>query len=404
MSELNLEEIKQLHKSYLFQNYGREEVCFDHGQGEYLFDIGNCRYLDFVAGIAVNALGHDHPAVVQAIIKQAPRLIHTSNLYYIKEQAELGEAIASIVPWPLAVSLFVNSGAEANEGALKLACKRTGRPRFVAAKNSFHGRTSVALSATGQPKYQSGFEPLLSKAFDFIDYGNVEQLKSTITSETAALILEPIQGEGGVIVPSQEFMRTARDVTVDKGALLIMDEVQTGLCRTGRWFGFEHFGIVPDIITIAKALGGGYPIGAIVSSIEISKTFTPGSHGTTFGGNPLGCAVATAVISTMKSQKLAERANLKGEEWMAKLRSVSSGSPLVKEVRGKGLMIGIEMEEGRANEFKAYAFQRKQLVNVAGGSTVRLVPPLIIGDQSISALNETMRSFLTRPQPETKTL
>ena len=397
MTGLNLEEIKQLHKSYLFQNYGREEVCFDHGEGEYLFDIGNCRYLDFVAGIAVNALGHNHPAIVEAVTRQASKLIHTSNLYYIREQAELGEAIASIVPWPLAVSLFVNSGAEANEGALKLACKRTGRPRFVSAGNSFHGRTSVALSATGQLKYQSGFEPLLSRAFDFIEFDNVEQLKSAVTAETAALILEPIQGEGGIKVPSQEFMRTARDVCTDKGAMLIIDEVQTGLCRTGRWFGFEHFGIVPDIVTMAKALGGGYPIGAIVSSMEISKTFVPGSHGTTFGGNPLGCEVATAVIRTMKREKLAERADLKGTEWMSKLRSISKDSALVKEVRGKGLMIGVEMEGERANEFKAYAFQRKQLVNVAGGRTVRLVPPLIIGDQSIAALNETMRSFLTRP-------
>jgi acetylornithine aminotransferase/acetylornithine/N-succinyldiaminopimelate aminotransferase len=397
MEGLNLEEIKQLHKSYLFQNYGREEVCFERGEGEYLYDIGNCRYLDFVAGIAVNALGHNHPAMVEAIASQARRLIHTSNLYYIKEQAELGEAIASIVPWPLAVSLFVNSGAEANEGALKLACKHTGRPRFVATANSFHGRTSVALSATGQKKYQSGFEPLLSPAFDFIDYGDVEQLKSAVTQDTAALIMEPIQGEGGIRVPSREFMRTARDICTDQGALLIMDEVQTGLCRTGRWFGFEHFGIVPDIVSLAKALGGGYPIGAVVSSMEISKTFVPGSHGTTFGGNPLGCAVATAVIRTMKQERLAERANQKGEEWISRLRSITKDSPLVKEVRGKGLMIGVEMEGERANEFKRFAFQRKQLVNVAGGSTLRLVPPLIVSDQSMAALNESLRSFLTRP-------
>jgi acetylornithine aminotransferase/acetylornithine/N-succinyldiaminopimelate aminotransferase len=397
MEGLSLEEIKQLHRSYLFQNYGREDVCFERGEGEYLYDIGNCRYLDFVAGIAVNALGHNHPAMVEAISRQARKLIHTSNLYYIKEQAELGEAIASIVPWPLAVSLFVNSGAEANEGALKLACKRTGRPRFVATVNSFHGRTSVALSATGQKKYQSGFEPLISQAFDFIEYGSVEGLKSAISTDIAALIMEPIQGEGGIKVPSLEFVRTARDLCTDKGAMLIMDEVQTGLCRTGRWFGFEHYGIVPDIITLAKALGGGYPIGAVVSTMEVSKAFTPGSHGTTFGGNPLGCAVATAVIRTMKQEKLAERANRKGEEWMARLRGICAGSPLVKDVRGKGLMIGVEMEGERAKEFKDYAFQRKQLVNVAGGSTVRLVPPLIISDQSMASLNESLRSFLTRP-------
>jgi acetylornithine aminotransferase/acetylornithine/N-succinyldiaminopimelate aminotransferase len=297
----------------------------------------------------------------------------------------------------LAVSLFVNSGAEANEAALKLAFKRTGRTRFVAARNSFHGRTSGSLSATGQKKYQAGYEPLLSKAFEFIDYGDVEQLKAAITQETAGLILEPIQGEGGIIVPSLEFMRTARDICTETGALLIMDEVQTGMGRTGRMFGFEHFGIVPDIMTLAKALGGGYPIGAIVSSLEISKTFVPGSHGTTFGGNPLGCAIATAVINTIKKEKLAERSNVKGEEWRAKLRSIAKDKGMVKEVRGKGLMIGIEMADERAKELQAYAFQRKQLINVVGGSVVRLVPPLIVSDQSIISFNETFRSFLTRP-------
>jgi acetylornithine aminotransferase/acetylornithine/N-succinyldiaminopimelate aminotransferase len=315
----------------------------------------------------------------------------------VKEQAELGEAIASIVPWPLAVSLFVNSGAEANEAALKLAFKRTGRTRFVAARNSFHGRTSGSLSATGQKKYQAGYEPLLSKAFEFIDYGSVEELKGAINNETAGLILEPIQGEGGIIVPSREFMRAARDLCTDNGALLIMDEVQTGFGRTGRMFGFEHFGIVPDIVTLAKALGGGFPIGAIVSSMELSKTFTPGSHGTTFGGNPLGCAIATAVINTIKKDKLVERSNLKGEEWRAALRSIAKEKSMVKDIRGKGLMIGIEMADERAKELQAYAFQRKQLINVAGGKVVRLVPPLILSDQSISSFNETFRSFLTRP-------
>ena len=397
MNGLTLEDMKQLHASYLFQNYSREEVCFDHGDKEFLFDIGNCRYIDFVAGIAVNALGHNHPAIVEAVSAQVRKMIHVSNLYYIKEQAELGEAIASIVPWPLSVSLFVNSGAEANEAALKLAAKHTGRPNFISAKNSFHGRTAGSLSATGQTKYQVGYEQLLSKGFHFIDYGSVEQLKTAVTKDVAGLILEPIQGEGGIIVPSQDFMRTARDLCTDTGALLIMDEVQTGMGRTGKMFGFEHFGIVPDIITLAKALGGGYPIGAMVSTFDISKTFTPGSHGTTFGGNPLGCSVATTVIRTIKKEKLVERANLKGEEWRSKIRGIAQGKDMVKDVRGKGLMIGIEMIAERATELKAYAFSRKQLINVAGGKTVRLVPPLIISDQSMSSFNETLLSFLSRP-------
>ena len=392
-----LDDVKKLSSSYLFQNYGREEICFEHGDREFLFDLSDQRYTDYVAGIAVNALGHNHSAIVDTIAAQAKRLVHVSNLYYIKEQAELGEAIASIVPWPLAVSLFVNSGAEANEAALKLAAKRTARPRFVATRNSFHGRTAASLSATGQTKYHQGFEPLLTKAFDFVDYGDVEQLKAAVDRETAALMIEPIQGEGGIIVPSQEFMRTARDVCSDAGAMLIIDEVQTGFGRTGKWFGFEHFGIVPDIMTVAKALGGGFPIGAIVSSTEIAKTFTPGSHGTTFGGNPLGCAVATAVIGAIKQERLVERSDQKGREWAKDLRDIATEHEQVREVRGKGLMIGIEMEGERAKEFQRYAFKRRQLVNVAGGKTIRLVPPLIISDQSISSFNESLRSFLTAP-------
>jgi acetylornithine/N-succinyldiaminopimelate aminotransferase len=393
---MDLENVKQLSASYLFQNYGREDVCFERGEAEFLFDLGNCRYIDYVAGIAVNCLGHNHPAIVQAISDQAKRLIHVSNLYYIKEQVELAEAIASVVPWPLSASMFVNSGAEANEAALKLAAKRTGRAKFVSIRNSFHGRTVGALSATGQMKYHTGFEALLSNAFDFIDYHGVEGLKATVTKKTAALILEPLQGEGGIVPGDKEFMRAARDVCSDTGALLIMDEVQTGFGRTGRWFGFEHFGIVPDIVTCAKALGGGYPIGALISSHEISKAFSPGSHGTTFGGNPLGCAVASAVISTIKKEKLVERSAAKGDEWMARLRSLSRDKSWVKEVRGKGLMIGIEMVDNRAKELKAYAFSRKQLVNVAHDTTVRLVPPLIISDQSMKAFDLTFEAFLTR--------
>ena len=393
---MELEEVKKLSESYLFQNYAREDVCFERGDKEFLFDLGNCRYIDYVAGIAVNCLGHNHPAIVRAVTEQAKRMIHVSNLYQVKEQVELGEAIASIVPWPLSVSLFVNSGAEANEAALKLAAKRTGRTKFISTKNSFHGRTAGALAATGQTKYQAGFEPLLSKAFRYIDYSSVEELKSEVTKETAALMLEPLQGEGGVVLGDKEFMKAARDVCSDTGTMLIMDEVQTGFGRTGRWFGFEHFGIVPDIVSCAKALGGGYPIGAIISSHETARTFTPGSHGTTFGGNPLGCAVATAVINTLKKDRLVERSAVKGEEWMARLRSISKEKSWVKEIRGKGLMIGIEMEGERAKELKSYAFSRKQLTNVVHNTTLRLVPPLVISDQSMKAFDLTFESFLTR--------
>ncbi|MBI0582196.1 MAG: acetylornithine/succinylornithine family transaminase, partial [Methanomassiliicoccales archaeon] len=316
---MDSKQVAELSSYYLFQNYGREAICFSHGQGEHLWDLEGQRYTDYVAGIAVNCLGHAHPELVRAISEQASRLIHVSNLYQIKEQADLGEAMASIVPSPLGRSMFCNSGAEANEAALKLAVKHTGRGKVVACRNSFHGRTSATLSVTGQEKYQKGFEPLLSKNVDFVNFNSIEELKNKVNGNTAAVILEPVQGEGGVLPANREYFRTVRDLCTDSGALMIVDEVQTGMGRTGKWFGFQHFGVVPDIISLAKALGGGVPIGAIVTTPDIAKTFTPGTHGTTFGGNPLACAAANAVIRTMKRDKLVERAADLGERWRSEL-------------------------------------------------------------------------------------
>ena len=390
---MEFEEVKLLSSAYLFQNYGREEICFSRGEKEFLFDLQGNRYIDYVAGIAVNALGHNHPALVRAIAEQAQKMIHVSNLYYIQEQADLGEAVASIVPSPLGVSMFVNSGAEANEAALKLASKASGRKGFVACKNSFHGRTAGALSATGQVKYQTGFEPLLSKAFSFVPYNDPEALKAAVTRDTAGVLLEPVQGEGGVLSATPEFMRTARDVCDDTGALMIVDEVQTGMGRTGKWFGFQHFDVVPDMVTLAKALGGGVPIGALVSTREISKAFTPGSHGTTFGGNPLACAAALAVINTMKKDKLVERAAALGEKWRSELTRIVSGHECVKDVRGLGLMNGIEMGD-KAREFQRFGLERRLLINVAAAKVVRAVPPLIISDASVKTFNDSLRSFL----------
>ena len=390
---MEFEEVKLLSSAYLFQNYGREEICFSRGEKEFLFDLQGNRYIDYVAGIAVNALGHNHPALVKAISEQAKKLIHVSNLYYVQEQADLGEAIASIVPSPLGVSMFVNSGAEANEAALKLATKATGRKHFVACKNSFHGRTSGALSATGQVKYQTGFEPLLSQAFSFVPFNEPEALKAAVDKDTAGIMLEPVQGEGGVLSATPEFMRTARDVCDDTGALMIIDEVQTGMGRTGKWFGFQHFGVVPDMITLAKALGGGVPIGALVSTREISKAFTPGSHGSTFGGNPLACAAANAVIGTMKKENLVQRSAELGEKWRSDLTHIVSGFDCVKDVRGLGLMTGIEMGD-KAKEFQRFGLEKRLLINVAATKVVRAVPPLIISDASVSTFNESLTAFL----------
>jgi len=294
----------------------------------------------------------------------------------------------------LGISMFCNSGAEANESALKLAVKHTGRGKVVACRNSFHGRTSVTLSVTGQEKYHKGFEPLLSKNVKFIDYNSIEELKGAVDRNTAAVILEPIQGEGGVLPASQEYFRTVHDLCSEHGALMIVDEVQTGMGRTGKWFGFQHFGVVPDIISLAKGLGGGVPIGAIVTSTDIAKTFTPGSHGTTFGGNPLACVAASAVIRTMKKEGLVERAATLGESWMTDLKFIANDHQEISEVRGMGLMIGMEMG-GMAKEFQKYALQKGLLVNVCAGNILRLVPPLIVSQGSVNTLNQVLREFLS---------
>ncbi|MCX6651033.1 MAG: acetylornithine transaminase [Methanomassiliicoccales archaeon] len=391
---MDSKQVAELSGYYLFQNYGRETICFSHGEREFLWDLEGKRYIDFVAGIAVNCLGHAHPELVKAISEQASRLIHVSNLYQVKEQAELGEAIASIVPAPLGRSLFCNSGAEANEAALKLAVKHTGRDKMVTCRNSFHGRTAASLSITGQQKYQKGFEALLTRNVDFVGYNSIEEVKSAVGKNTAAVIVEPVQGEGGVLPATREYFRTVRDLCTDSGALMIVDEVQTGMGRTGKWFGFQHFGVVPDIISLAKALGGGVPIGAIVAPPDIAKTFTPGSHGTTFGGNPLACAAANAVIRTMKKERLVERAATLGDKWRSELKVIASAHQEIAEVRGLGLMTGVEMGD-MAKEFQKYALQKGLLVNVCAGKVVRLIPPLIISQSSIDELNGTLREFMT---------
>ena len=383
---MNANEVKSLDSQYLFQNYGRQNLCFAKGEAEFLYDLDGKKYIDLVAGIAVNALGYAHPDLVNTICEQSRKLMHVSNLYLIKEQAEAAEALASVCPDPLCKTLFVNSGAEANEAALKLAVKHTGRSRVITAKNSFHGRTAASLSATGQPKYQNGFTPLLSHTFDYVEYGNIEELKAAVNSETAAVLMEPVQGEGGVIPAGKEYFQAAREICDDYGALFIVDEVQTGMGRTGKWFGFENYGVVPDIFTLAKALGGGFPIGACVTSPEIAETLKPGMHGTTFGGNPMGCAIVKTVIDVMKRDQLVKRSAELGAAWMSQLAKVSSST-----VRGFGLMLGLVVDNGR--ELQSAALENGILVNVCGGGVVRLIPPLIVSQDSLSAFTKVVEDF-----------
>ena len=384
---------KEKTSKFLFQNYGRMDVCFTHGSGPYLYDAEGKEYLDLVAGIAVNSIGYGHPKWVNAISQQAARMAHTSNLYLVKEQADLAEKLASVTPKGMTKSLFVNSGAEANEGALKLAVRYSKRKRVLSSLNSFHGRLAASLGATGQTKYQESFEPLIPKCFDYFNFGDIEDFKSKISKDTGAVILEPIQAEGGVRTASEEFFKTVRDVCTDNGTLMIVDEVQTGMGRTGKWFGIQNYGVTPDIITLAKALGGGAPIGAIVTTEEISSVLTPGTHGTTFGGNPLVCAAACATIDIMKEERLVQNAKTLGKKWASGLKKIKNDD--ITEVRGLGLIIGIEMRT-QANNVKSHALKKGILVNVCHLNTVRLIPPLILKESEADRFTDLLKDFLSK--------
>lgn len=390
---MDFEEVKAKSDRYLFQNYGRIPLSFTHGKGCYLYGTDGREYLDLVAGIAVNALGYAHPDWVAAVQAQVARMTHVSNLYYVQEQAELAERVASITPGDLDRCLFVNSGAEANEGALKLAVRYTGRGKIMAAIDGFHGRTSAAMGATGQKSIQASFEPLIADAYDYFPYGDLEAVKEKMTRDTAALIVEPIQGESGVHTASAEFFKGVRDLCTDNGTMMIVDEVQTGIGRTGEWYGIQNFGVVPDIITMAKALGGGTPIGAVCSTDEISKVMTPGTHGTTFGGNPLVCAAGCAVLDIMKRDNIVPHVKDIGARWMADLKAIDS--PMIKEVRGYGLIIGIQMDSSEtASKVQSYCRENGVLINVAHGGTIRLIPPLILEDSQKDVFTGLLREAL----------
>lgn len=390
---MDFEEVKAKSDRYLFQNYGRIPLSFTHGKGCYLYGTDGREYLDLVAGIAVNALGYAHPDWVAAVQAQVARMTHVSNLYYVQEQAELAERVASITPGDLDRCLFVNSGAEANEGALKLAVRYTGRGKIMAAIDGFHGRTSAAMGATGQKSIQASFEPLIADAYDYFPYGDLEAVKEKMTRDTAALIVEPIQGESGVHTASAEFFKGVRDLCTDNGTMMIVDEVQTGIGRTGEWYGIQNFGVVPDIITMAKALGGGTPIGAVCSTDEISKVMTPGTHGTTFGGNPLVCAAGCAVLDIMKRDNIVPHVKDIGARWMADLKAIDS--PMIREVRGYGLIIGIQMDSSEtASKVQSYCRENGVLINVAHGGTIRLIPPLILEDSQKDVFTGLLREAL----------
>ena len=369
--------MKSWNKS-LQSNYGTPTLELVSGKGATVIDIKGDQYLDFLAGIAANVLGHAHPAVVKAVTKQISTLGHVSNLYAHPNVMALAEKLTKLTGDKSARVFFCNSGAEANEAALKLS-RKTGRTRIVATKDSFHGRTMGALSLTGQPEKSKAFKPLI-KGVTHVPYGDMGAMLKKVNKKTAMVIVEPIMGEAGVIVPPNGYLQALRELCDDTGALLVFDCVQTGMGRTGDWFGYEYSGIKPDVITLAKGLGGGLPLGAMIALGDSAELFQPGDHGSTFGGNPVATAAALAVIETIESKKLLNRVGDIGTELMVDLALIEG----VKSVRGAGLLIGIEFTNPIAKKVAAQCQKSGVLVNGNSETVIRIAPPLIITDGDVA--------------------
>lgn len=387
---MNLNEIIEMDKKYYMNTFGsRTPVCFQYGKGINLWDTDGKKYTDFFAGIAVNSLGYAHPAIVNAIKEQSEKLIHCSSVYYVEAQAKLAKVL---VENSCADRVFFgNSGAEANEGAIKLAriyFKKNNQPdkyEIITLKNSFHGRTLTTVAATGQEKYQKPYAPL-TPGFKHVALNNLSELEASITDITCAIMIEPIQGESGVHPATVEYVKGIRKLCDEKGLLLIFDEIQTGIARTGKLFAYEHFGVEPDIFTLAKALGGGVPIGAICAKEHVAKAFEPGDHGSTFGGNPLACAAGLAVLKSIEDEKIVENAEKMGTYLITQLKDLSKKQQVITEVRGLGLMIGIQLSTDNAAAIKNKLMDKGYLVGNVGSSVVRLVPPLILTKADIDDL------------------
>ncbi len=390
------QEIMALTEKAVMNTYARLPLALVKGKGMRVWDGDGRQYLDFIAGIATVNLGHCHPAVVEAIKTQAETLLHVSNLYHIEPQSKLAALLVETT-WADKV-FFSNSGAEANEGAIKLARKyqaergRTDKFKVVTAKMSFHGRTLATLTATGQDKVKKGFDPL-PQGFAYVEYNDVAALEAAITEDTAAFLVETVQGEGGVHVATAEYLQKARELCDAQGALLIYDEVQTGAGRTGHFLSSEGVGVTPDVATMAKGLGSGVAIGAILARGEAATTLTPGTHASTFGGNPLATAAALATVKTMNDAGFMERVRDTGAYFMEKLNAL--GSEKVVEVRGRGLLIGVELKEGLAAIDVLNAMMEKGfLIGTAGPQVLRFAPPLVVERSEIDALVATLSELL----------
>jgi acetylornithine/N-succinyldiaminopimelate aminotransferase len=377
---MKTEKITELDKKYIMPTYGGKTVAFSHGKGCRLWDVEGKEYLDFLSGIAVNGLGHSHPELVEAIKEQAEKLIHTSNLYLIPNQVELASILVEN-SFP-GKCFFCNSGAETSEAAIKFARKYgNGKYEIVTMTGSFHGRTYGALTATAQKKFHKGFEPLLP-GFKYAQFNDIESVKNSITQKTCAIILEPIQGESGINPADEKFMKGIRLLCDENDILLIVDEVQCGMGRTGKLFAYEHYGITPDIVTLAKSLGGGIPIGAVIVKEKIASCIKPGDHAATFGGNPLATKAASTTLKIILRDNLIQNAEEMGNYFKAKLEDLKNTYPFIKEVRGKGLMLGVEGDYS-AKEILKKCMDRGLLTGTAGEHVLRFLPPLIIQKKEI---------------------
>lgn len=388
---------------HIMKTYAPLDITFEHGEGVYLWDTDKQQYLDALCGIAVCSLGHAHPAITKTICEQAAKLLHTSNLYQIDKQQHLADQLCEVSGMNRV--FFSNSGAEANEAAIKIA-RLYGHqqgikiPNIIVMENSFHGRTMATLSATGNRKVQAGFEPLV-QGFVRAPYNDIQSIKNIAdnNNDVVAILVEPIQGESGVNLPDQDYLNQLRDICDQKNWLLMLDEIQTGMGRTGQWFAFQHNNIQPDVMTLAKALGNGVPIGACLVNEKASEIMQPGNHGSTFGGNPLACATASTVIDTIKSESLISNAKSLGEYILNGFTEKLLPLDGVREIRGLGLMIGIELNNDALNcdctELVKLALEQHLLINVAGGNVIRLLPPLIINQQQVDIIINTVSELVT---------
>ncbi len=368
--------------------YSTPRLLLSKGQGAYLFDSEGSKYVDLLGGIATNALGHNHPKIVRAINSQVKKLGHVSNIYAHDPGLVLAENLLKMTGDDSSRVYFCNSGTEAVEAAIKLS-RLTGRKQIISAHGSFHGRTMGSLSLTAQPKKQNPFKPLL-KHIKYVKFGDLKSLERKISRRTAMVILEPIMGEAGVIVPPNGYLKGARELCSKYGALLAFDCVQTGMGRTGTWFGYEHEGINPDIITLAKGIGGGLPLGAMITIGEKSNLFQPGSHGSTFGGNPISCAAANAVISEIKEKRYLLSNAKKGKSFKESIKNISG----VKEVRGRGLLIGIEFTNPIADNVVLEMEKAGFLINSVNPNTIRIAPSYLIKDSDIKRFTESLREIV----------